>query len=299
MITSSILPKISTPFKSGDIIENRYTLIEQISAGSYGTIFEAFHKNRTSTQHVAIKFENTIHKSPKLPNEIFVLQALTDHKHFARFFQQGINNMHKFVAMELLGPCLIDLVNRKKTQQFCLHSLLKLGVQSIEALQALHKAGFVHRDINPSNFVIGCTVETSSKIYLIDFGLCKKLNVKDGIVVMPSMKGSFRGTIKYASINAHLKKELGRNDDLMSLIYIFVELYTGSIPWGNINDTDEVLRLKEHYQGGNLLANMPPELMQFERHILSLNYTTEPDYQLLTSILDAADEKHQKIRKTT
>ncbi|KAA6383328.1 MAG: putative Tau-tubulin kinase 1 [Streblomastix strix] len=126
--------------------------------------------------------------------------------------------------MQFLGPCLI------------LHSVLKFGVQAIEAIQALHKAGFVHRDIKPSNFVIGNTVETSSNIYLIDFGLCKKLFMKDGIVVKPSMKGSFRGTVRYASINSHRKRELGRNDDLMSLIYIFVEFYTGKLPWANISD---------------------------------------------------------------
>ncbi|KAA6386139.1 MAG: putative tau-tubulin kinase 2 [Streblomastix strix] len=109
--------------------------------------------------------------------------------------------------------------------------------------------------------------------------------MKDGIVVKPSMKGKFRGTVRYASINAHRKRELGRNDDLMSLIYIFVEFYTGSLPWVSINDPEEVLRLKELYQGGGLLAKLPPEFMSFEDHILSLDYITEPDYQQLTLIL--------------
>ncbi|KAA6369162.1 MAG: putative protein serine/threonine kinase, partial [Streblomastix strix] len=133
------------------------------------------------------------------------------------------------------------LVNRKKPYRFCLHSLLKFGVQAIEALQALHQAGFIHRDIKPSNFVIGSTVETSNNIYIIDFGLCKKLHMKDGIVVKPSTKGNFRGTVRYASINSHRKRELGRQDDLMSLIYIFVEFYTGRVPWGNVDDSEEVL----------------------------------------------------------
>ncbi|KAA6361474.1 MAG: hypothetical protein EZS28_042999 [Streblomastix strix] len=161
--------------------------------------------------------------------------------------------------MELLGPSLIDLVNRKRPYRFGLRSILKFGVQAIEALQEIHKAGFVHRDIKPSNFVIGSTVETSNRIYLIDFGLCKKLNMKDEIIIKPSMKSGFRGTVRYASINSHLKRELGRQDDLMSLIYIFVELYIGTLPWVDVNDPDEVLRLKQQYQGGNLLAQMPPE----------------------------------------
>ncbi|KAA6393640.1 MAG: hypothetical protein EZS28_010835 [Streblomastix strix] len=117
--------------------------------------------------------------------------------------------------------------------------------------------------------------------------------MKDGIIVKPSMKGSFRGTVRYASVNAHRKRELGRQDDLMSLIYIFVEFYTGNLPWVNVTNPEEVLRLKELYQGGGLLTKMPPEFMQFEDHILSLDYVTEPDYQLLTTILHKVARNNQ------
>ncbi|KAA6396993.1 MAG: putative Tau-tubulin kinase [Streblomastix strix] len=254
-------PEEQVQFKPGDIIKNRYTLVQQIGAGSYGTIFEANYQNENVYKHIAIKFEKITLNKPMLLNEISILKALADNKHFARYFQYGTYENYKFVAMELLGPCLIDLANRKMPYRFGLHSLLKFGVQAIEAIQALHKAGFVHRDIKPSNFVIGSTVETSNMIYLIDFGLSKKLNMKDGIVVMPSMNGNFRGTTRYASLNSHLGKEVGRNDDLMSLIYIFVEFYTGSLPWKNMNDMDEVMHLKELYQGGSLLAKMPPEFI--------------------------------------
>ncbi|KAA6382662.1 MAG: hypothetical protein EZS28_021811, partial [Streblomastix strix] len=112
----------------------------------------------------------------------------------------------------------------------------------------------------------------------------------------PSMKSGFRGTIRYASANSHRKRELGRQDDLMSLIYIFVEFYTGTLPWVNIVDPDEVMRLKELYQGGSLFANMPSEFMEFEDHILSLDYTTEPDYLLLASLFpDSSNDIKQGL----
>ncbi|KAA6332896.1 hypothetical protein EZS27_018637 [termite gut metagenome] len=40
----------------------------------------------------------------------------------------------------------------------------------------------------------------------------------------------------YASLNSHKLVELGRNDDLISLLYILVEFYNGSLPWSDIDD---------------------------------------------------------------
>ncbi|KAA6386140.1 MAG: putative protein serine/threonine kinase [Streblomastix strix] len=150
------------PFKPGEILKDHYTLIKQIGAGSYGAIFEAVYQKDIVSKHVAIKFEKIVFDRPMLLNEIIILKALAGNRHYARFYQYGTHDKYKFVAMDLLGPSLIDLVNRKRPYRFCLHSLLKFGVQAIEALHALHQAGFVHRDIKPSNFVIGNSVETSS-----------------------------------------------------------------------------------------------------------------------------------------
>lgn len=41
----------------------------------------------------------------------------------------------------------------------------------------------------------------------------------------------FRGTARYASIQAHFGKELGRVDDLWSLFYMVIEFLTGTLPW--------------------------------------------------------------------
>lgn len=46
--------------------------------------------------------------------------------------------------------------------------LISIALQLKSALQELHKRGLVHRDVNPGNI----RGETSSKLVLIDFGLC-------------------------------------------------------------------------------------------------------------------------------
>ncbi|KAA6367191.1 MAG: putative Tau-tubulin kinase 1 [Streblomastix strix] len=142
--------------------------------------------------------------------------------HFAKFYQCGTHKEYKFVAMELLGPSLIQLANRHHPCRFSLHELLKFGIQALDALRELHKAGFVHRDVKPNTIGI---------IYLIDFGLCKKIHKENGVIMKPMQPSSFRGTLRYASPNAHKRIELGRSDDLISLFYMLIELSIGKLPW--------------------------------------------------------------------
>ncbi|KAA6352732.1 MAG: hypothetical protein EZS28_051741, partial [Streblomastix strix] len=66
---------------------------------------------------------------------------------------------------------------------------------------------------------------------------------------------------------------------------MLVEYYTGSLPWINCSDPDEIGKLKTANIGGPLLKRMPEEFQKFEDHIFSLDITTEPDYEMLIGII--------------
>lgn len=51
---------------------------------------------------------------------------------------------------------------------------------------------------------------------------------------------AYTGTVRYASINAHKNKEMGRHDDLWSLFYMLVEFVNGQLPWRKIKDKEQV-----------------------------------------------------------
>lgn len=103
---------------------------------------------------------------------------------------------------------------------------------------------------------------------------------------------------------------MGRHDDLWSLFYMLVEFMVGQLPWRKIKDKvcasfvllvlemfytnrsicsfltplmsqEQVGNLKETYDHRLMLKHLPSEFSAFLDHILTLDYFTKPDYQVL------------------
>jgi len=99
------------------------------------------------------------------------------------------------------------------------------------------------------------------------------------------------GTARYASINSHKSKELGRRDDLWSVLYLLVEFAVGSLPWRKIKDKDRIGELKEKYTNKELVKDLPKEFYAFMESLQKLGYADEPDYDGLRGLLLAAYQR--------
>lgn len=80
-----------------------------------------------------------------------------------------------FLVMELLQSDLEELLYKHKNK-FSMKTSLMIGLQIIDRIEALHKIGYLHRDIKPDNMAIGMK-DKNKTIYLIDFGLAKLIDV--------------------------------------------------------------------------------------------------------------------------
>uniref|UniRef100_A0A3Q2ZEE2 Tau tubulin kinase 2a n=1 Tax=Hippocampus comes TaxID=109280 RepID=A0A3Q2ZEE2_HIPCM len=189
-------------------------------------------------------------RSTSLSDVAHVL-LLAGKDHVCRFVGCGRNDRFNYVVMELQGRNLADLRRSMSRGTFSISTTLRLGRQILEAIESIHSVGFLHRDIKPPRPVAG-----------------------------------FRGTVRYASVNAHKNKEMGRHDDLWSLFYMLVEFLVGQLPWRKIKDKEHVGKLKDTYDHRLMLKHLPAEFSVFLEHISSLDYFTKPDYQLLMSVFD-------------
>lgn len=96
----------------------------------------------------------------------------------------------------------------------------------------------------------------------------------------------FRGTVRYASVNAHKNREMGRHDDLWSLFYMLCEFVNGQLPWRKIKDKEQVGEIKMKYDNKMLLKNLPIYFNDFLEHISKLQYYDTPNYSLLNQCFE-------------
>lgn len=219
-----------------------------------------------------------------------VMRKINESKtiHCPQWIESGKFDNYNYMVMTLLGPSVSDLRKVIPTQKFTLFTTVVVGVQALDSLKEVHLAGYIHRDVKPSNYAIGETGTSKEKlIYILDFGLARAFRrvTSDGRVVLrnPRKTVQFRGTTRYCSINAHSREEQGRQDDLWSLFYMLVEMLIGNLPWKNMTDhgATEREKVSREYE---LLEQCPKEFQYYTLHLKQLSYATTPDYNLLRNL---------------
>ncbi|KAJ0183019.1 hypothetical protein K1T71_000995 [Dendrolimus kikuchii] len=279
----------------GHVVKERWKVVKKIGGGGFGEIYEGL--DLVTQEQVALKVESARQPKQVLKMEVAVLKKLQGKEHVCRFIGCGRNARFNYVVMQLQGRNLAELRRAQPRGAFSLSTTLRLGLQILKAIDSIHSVGFLHRDIKPSNFSIGRLPSNCRKVYMLDFGLARQYTASNGQVRPPRAAAGFRGTVRYASINAHKNKEMGRHDDLWSLFYMLVEFVNGQLPWRKIKDKEQVGLMKEKYDHRLLLKHLPSELRQFLEHVQQLEYADTPDYAMLTALLERCC-KRRGIRDT-
>ncbi|KAA0191321.1 Serine/threonine kinase [Fasciolopsis buskii] len=274
---------------AGTVIKERWRVYKKIGGGGFGEIYEAI--DMVTQQKVAVKVESAQQPKQVLKMEVAVLKRLQGRAHTCRFIGCGRNEQFNYIVMSLQGKNLADLRRSTRRGCFTISTTVRLARQMLIAIENIHNVGFLHRDIKPSNFALGTGIGPGAvsprQIVLLDFGLARQYTTANGDIRAPRQVAGFRGTVRYASVNAHLNKELGRQDDLWSLYYMLGEFIVGELPWRKIKDKEQVGLMKQTFDHNQLLKFMPREFRSFLEHIQNLTYFDRPDYMYLHSLLNA------------
>jgi len=264
-------------------------LNKKLGNGGFGEIYKG--EEIRTHKKIAIKCETVQpNKTSILKSEIEILRYLRGIQGIPKIYLYIFSKNYNFLLFELLGKN-IDELFKLCHKSFSLTTVLSLGLQMLNRIEAIHSLHIIHRDIKPENFLIGKNDKISS-VYLCDFGLAKRFrDQKTGDHIPYSEKKHFVGTPTFASVYAHLGCEQSRRDDLESLAYILIYLGTGTLPWKGIKSKikdekySKILSLKMNLNSEELLKGLPSELMAFLQNVRDLQFDQKPDYNYLRGLL--------------
>lgn len=223
--------------KSGDVLEERYRILNELGRGGMGAVFLA--EDIDLNRKVAVKaLPNFACEDSEEVKNFFneaKKAAALKHPNIVTIYTVGtLPDGQPYFALEYLGD---NFSMRMRNGNMKLDEKLKAVVEVLKGLYYAHEKGFIHRDIKPENIMFNDVGEA----VIIDFGIAKGGTVAKTL----TSAGMTKGTPHYMSPEQCKGQKLDPRSDLYSIGVVLYEALSGEVPF-DAEETTAIMYLQVH-----------------------------------------------------
>ncbi len=261
------LPRLDiSTLKPGEVLEGRYTYVQKIGKGAFGTVL--LMEDKVVDEQLILKFLNPNvsqdeEMMKRFVHELRYSRKIT-HRNVIRIYDFLFIRGNYAISMEYFpSHTLGNEINEKPLP---LGKAVRYASDIATGMAVAHQQGIIHRDLKPANVLIN----EEGLVKIVDFGVAAAQHQGD---TQLTKTGYVIGSPKYMAPEQILGKKVDERADIYSIGVILYEMLTGEPPY---HRGDHMAVMYQHVQGkarAPIEANplIPPGLSEIVMKAMSVD----------------------------
>ena len=209
-------------YREGEVIAQRYQVINPVGTGSGGEVYKVWDKKRST--HLALKLlRPEWNSNPRLvANFIDEAKSLSNlqHPNIVRFYELVDYDDSAFFLMDYVEGVTLREILQGSTAPLPLNQILSIMTPLCKALHYAHQQNVIHCDVKPENIMM----DQNGQVYLTDFGIAFTRGQEDNFL-------GKAGTPAYMAPEQIQGLGVLPQTDIYALGIILYEMFTGVKPF--------------------------------------------------------------------
>jgi eukaryotic-like serine/threonine-protein kinase len=252
-----------------------YRIVELLGSGAMGTVHIAV--DTFIERPVAIKsLRPELTQDPEFVSR-FRAEAKSlarlNHPNIATLYSSLLDGSDLYMVMELVRGRPLDDVLRDRGKPLSVKQSLAIIAQAADGLSYAHEMGVIHRDVKPSNLMIG----NDGRVKIMDFGIAR---VRGSARL--TRAGTAVGTPLYMSPEQCRGGEGDERSDLYSLAIVLYEMLAGAPPFSGATEYDLIQAQ---------IGAAPPPLVPS-----AIGVTPELESAIMTALAKKPEQRFPSVR---